>query len=400
MIIKNAKAYIEGEFKEVDILIKEERIVEVAMTNKITAHDEEIIDAKELIVLPGLIEIHAHLREPGQTYKEDFLTGSKAALAGGYCCVYDMPNNLPNPTITKAALDEKKELAKKAQCEIRFHFGATNNNFDEVRAANPESLKMYLGKTTGNIILDDERSVLRHMEEFPKERQIIIHAQSEGMNEEENVNTIRKVILLAKTAGRKIHFTHLSTSRELKIAKEQKGTYQKITVDSAPHYLFLSKEDVVKMKCCETTLVNPELKSKNEVASMWKHLEMIDAIGTDHAPHLQEEKQKGARGIPGLETALALFLDAHSKNLISLEWIAQRFSENPAKIMGLEKYGYGKINVGFFANLTLVDLKKEWIIKGSELNSKAKWTPFEGKNVMGKVVKTIYKGKIAYDDSN
>lgn len=387
MLVKNALAYVNGKFRKIDILIKGERIAKIA--NRLDTGEERVVDAKGMVALPGLIEIHAHLREPGQTHKEDFLSGSKAALAGGYALVYDMPNNLPKATITKEALEEKKELAKKALCEIRFHFGATNTNFEEVKNARPESLKFYMGKTTGNILLDDENAILKHMMKFPRQKQIIAHAQK-GETTESAAEGIEKAVALAKEARRKIHITHCTTAREIASAKK----YRLATVDTAPHYLFLSNEDATKMKPREMGLVNPPLRSRKEIALMWKNLAKIDAIATDHAPHLLKEKKEGAHGFPGLETALSLFLDAYSKKLVTLEWIAQRFSENPAKIMGLK--GYGKIGKGYFANITLVNLKKEWKVRGEELYTNAKWSPFEGRKLKGRVMKTIYKGKIAF----
>ncbi len=387
MLIKGALAYFEGKFQKKDIVIKGERIAKIA--NRLDAKEEQKVNANGLLAFPGLIDMHVHLREPGQTQKEDFLSGSKAALAGGYTLVYDMPNNFPKPTITKEALEEKKALAKKALCEIRFHFGATNTNFEEVKEANPESLKFYLGKTTGNILLDDENAILRHMREFPAEKQVIAHAQS-GESEEDATGGVRKAVALAGKVNRKIHITHASTIMELEAAK----TWKYATVDTTPHYLFLSKEDGRKMKPKEKGLVHPPLRSKKNSGLMWKALGRIDAIVTDHAPHLIEEKVSGARGFPGLETALALFLDRYSGKRIGLEWIVQRFSENPAKIMGLKEYG--KIREGCFANITLIDPKREWKVKGEELYTKCGWSPFEGRRLKGRVVKTICMGKMAF----
>lgn len=390
MLVKNALAYINGKFRKKDILIKGKRIVKIA---SLIEEKEEIVNANNLIVFPGLIDIHAHLREPGQTQKEDFLTGSRSALAGGYALVYDMPNNFPMPTITAEALKKKIMLAKKALCEIRFHFGTTKTNFKEIEKATPESLKIYMGKTTGKLILDDIPSILMHMKKFPKEKPIFVHAIDNTMLEKDADKAfaagVYKAITLARIAKRKVHITHAGSAREIEIAKSYEGA----SVDCTPHHLFLSKEEAEKFKPRELGLVQPPLQTEREILLMWKKLEQIDAIGTDHAPHLFEEKCKGAQGFPGLETALALFLDAYNlENRVSLEWIATRFSENPAKIMGLMEYG--KIYPGFFANITFVDLKHEWVVRAEKMHSKAQWSPFEGKKLKGKVVKTIYKGKL------
>lgn len=380
MLIRNARAYLNRGFRKTDILIRAERIAKVALG--IDAGCGGVLDAHGLVVLPGLIDLHAHFREPGQTQKEDFLSGSRAALAGGYCLAYDMPNNMPRPTTTKEALDEKKMLAQKALCEIRFHFGATKTNFMEVKGADPESLKFYLDETTGNLLLDNEKCVFEHMRRFPRKRQIFVHSELEKT---------RMVIRLARKAGRRIHITHVPNLQVLDAAR----SWKLATVDCTPHHLFLDREDAENLGALGR--VNPPLQEKAIVSGLWKRLDEIDAIATDHAPHLKSEKLSGAAGFPGLETALALFLDAHSKGRIGLEWIAQRFSENPAAIMGIGKE-YGKIAPGYFANLTFVDTEKAWVVRGEKLYTKCKWSPFEGMKLRGKVVRTMCRGKTAFED--
>ncbi|MDD5337625.1 MAG: dihydroorotase family protein [Candidatus ainarchaeum sp.] len=376
MLIKNAIAYVDGKFAQNDILIENGKITGVGRALDARG---EIVDARGLIALPGLIDMHVHLREPGETWKEDFKSGGDAAVAGGYALVYDMPNNIPKPTITREALDEKRKLALKSRCEVRFHFGATENNFEEVRDAKPESLKMYLGMTTGNMLMKDEKSVERHMKEFPKAKQIFVHAEGDEAG---------KAIGLAKKAGRKVHLTHVPNESVLDAVKGWKLA----TADVAPHHLFLCKSDFDEGDC--RALVKPGLETIKSVSDLWKRLDGIDAIATDHAPHILEDKKKGAFGFPGLETALPLFLDAYSRGLMDLEWIAKRFSENPARIMGLRDYG--RIEKGCVGSITLVDLKREWTVHGNELCTKAKWSPFEGKQLRGRAVKTIVKGEVAF----
>ena len=400
MLVKNARAFVDGKFTEKDILIDGNRIASVA--KGITCGDDEIVDARGLIALPGLIEIHAHLREPGQTQKEDFLSGSLSAASGGYCLVYDMPNNTPKPTITSEALEEKKRLAKKAVCEIRFHFGATQGNFEEVRKANPESLKIYMGKTTGSLLVPDSKSILAHMKNLPANRQIFVHAQDQGILDDAGDNENRTIaaaqkgaktaVGLAREANRKVHIPHVSSAGELGIVQ----SWKLATMDTCPQYLFLTREQAGKIgPQGRWSAVNPPLRSRKVVEGLWKKLNNIDAIATDHAPHLAEDKERGAQGLPGLETALSLFLDAHSKGRISLEWIARRFSENPAKIMGLPDYG--KIKKGYIANLTLIDLKKEWVVEGGKLATKCRWSPFEGIRLKGRAGRTICSGRTIYE---
>lgn len=378
MLVRNAKAYVKGKFRNIDILIRGERIAKIG--KNLASPDEKIIDARGLAVFPGFIDMHVHFREPGETHKEDFLSGSKAALAGGYALAYDMPNNMPKPTVNREALEEKRTLAKKALCEVRFHFGATDSNFDDVRSANPESLKMYLGETTGGLLLRDRANILKHMQGFPSGRQIFLHA--EGKDAELAVG-------MAKKAGRKVHLTHAPSLREIALIK----SYRMGTVDCAPHHLFLHSGDLKKLG--KKGLVKPALRDKKEISLLWKNLDKIDAIATDHAPHLLEDKMRGACGFPGLETAAALFFDAYSRKKVSLEWIASRFSENPARIMGLTDYG--RIEEGCVANLTFADLRKTWAVQGNKLFTRCAWSPFEGKKLKGKIVKTVCRGKVAFN---
>ncbi len=409
MLIKGAVAYVGGKFRKCDILIEKDRIAKIA--NRIDIDGEEVIMADGLVALPGLIEIHTHLWEQGRGPEETFVDSSKAALAGGYTLMYDMPNNAPNITDTKKAYEAKKTLAKKALCELRFHFGATEHNFEEVRKANPESIKIFLDKDLGPLAVS-HKAALKHMQMFPKEKPVLIHAQA-GDTVESSLEGIRKAVELARIANRKIHFLHTSTVKEVEIAK----SWELATVDTAPQYLFTSREDAAIVKPEDDELGHPALRSRKEVIGMWKSLDKIDALATDHAVHYYDVEKKDAKrfpaintslslflysktrnlwahGFPGMETALALFLDAYSKGRVSLEWIAQRFSENPAKIMGLS--GYGKIAEGYVANVTLVNLKKAWKVNGSKFYTKCKCTPFEGMRLKGRVVKTIYKGKVAY----
>jgi dihydroorotase len=390
VLVKGGKAFINGEFVEADILIEDGKINKIGKSRQF---DGKAIDGSGLLVLPGLIDPHVHLREPGGEKKEDFRTGSQAAVAGGFTTVIDMPNN-PIPTITAERLKEKRRLAqKKAVCDIRFHFGATDTNFDEVKKANPDSLKIYLGLTTGKIVID-RAAAEKHFEQFDSNKPIVIHASDHSENEEENLRKTymneELVISLAKKYKQQIHLAHASTSHEVEIFKR----FQKATVEAAPHHLFLSKKDEEKLGSLGT--VYPQLRSEEKRRTLWNVLENIDCIATDHAPHTKEDKEAGARGFPGLETSLALMLDAYNKKLLDIGWIILRMSENPARTFNLE--GKGRIQEGYEGSLTLIDLKKEWIVKGDEQFTKCKWSPFEGRKLKGKVHSVIYKGNHIFEE--
>ncbi|MDD5023001.1 MAG: dihydroorotase [Candidatus ainarchaeum sp.] len=392
MIIENVKVFLNGKVEEKNLVIENGEIKEIINGSK---RGEEKIDGKNLLVLPGLIDPHVHLREPGATHKEDFYTGTRAAVAGGFTTVLDMPNN-PKPTITLERLKEKIDLAsKKAICDVGFHFGATSDNFKEIRKAKPNSLKIIMGQTTGNLLITDEKTIEKHFINFDKEKPIVIHAEDQEYCEKNKHDgpeaawlAVEKVSLLAEKIDRRIHIAHTSTVKEIEIAKK----WKKCTVESAPHYLFLSKKDYDKLGFRKS--VKPCLREEKYRAKFWKNIDKLDCIGSDHAPHTLEEKEGGAYGFPELETSFHLFIDQYSKGNVSLKWITEKMSSSPAKIFNIHKKG--EIKKGYFADLIFVDLKKEWVLKEEELETKCKWSPYNGWKFKGKVFGVMNKGKMKY----
>ncbi len=389
MIIKDGHVFFRGDFVQKDILIEDGKIAKIG--NNLSG--ESTVRAEGKLVLPGLIDPHVHLREPGATEKEDFLTGSKAAVAGGFTTVIDMPNNSP-PTTTATALEKKTELSQKAICNVLFHFGATDDNFKEVKLAHPSSLKIYLGKTTGNMILQNPDSLEKHYDVFPKDKPIVLHACDHSENEEENLKqtykTIENAIALANSKGRKIHLAHAATKKELALARP----FANVTAEVAPHYLFLSTKDLATLGT--KYKVYPPLKSEQKRLMLLSAFEEADCIATDHAPHTIADKEMGAAGFPGLETSLALMLTACNDGILTRSSVIRKMSENPASIFGIQ--GKGKIEEGFDGDITIVDPKKQWKVVGSELETKCKWSPFEGRTLTGKVCSVIRSGKTIFDD--
>jgi len=389
LAIKNGLAFIDGAFVERDVLIEDGRIAAVGHDLK-----GETIHASGMLVLPGLIDPHVHLREPGDTYKEDFRTGGRAAIAGGFTTVMDMPNNAI-PTVTKARYDEKIKLAKqKALCDVFFHFGGTDDNFEEVKKADPPSLKLYLGKTTGMLLLKDPSSMERHFANFPKDRPVVLHACDHSENEAENLEktcaTEENAISVAKKMGRRVHIAHASSGMEIDIAKKYSGC----TVEVAPHYLFLSAKD--RERLGPLAKVYPPLKSEETRKSLWGAIGKADCLATDHAPHTLDDKEKGAGGFPGLETSVALMLDACDRGLFDRAQVIGMMSERVAEAFNLE--GRGRIEKGYSGDLTIVDHKKVWRVDGTELETKCKWSPFEGKELKGKVHSVIKGGEPIYQE--
>ncbi|MCI0503576.1 dihydroorotase family protein [Candidatus Micrarchaeota archaeon] len=389
LLIQGGMAFLGSKFEQKDILIEDGRIAKVGNALK----GDEVITAAGLLVLPGLIDPHVHFREPGDTYKEDFATGSRAAIAGGFTTVMDMPNNAI-PTTTKARLEEKVKLAKeKAICDVLFHFGGTDSNFDEVKRADPGSLKLYLGQTTGGLVLKNPSSLEKHLRNFPKEKPIVLHACDHSEGEEENLGktyaTIENALSLAKKTNSTIHLAHASTGKEIQLSLR----YPRCTVEVAPHHLFLSRDALEKLG--PYGKVYPPLRTEQKRIMLWSALDRADCIATDHAPHTIEDKERGAAGFPGLETSLALMLEGVERGLLDRIWVAQRMTQNPARIFNIK--GKGRLEKGYAGDVAIVDPKKKWKIEGSMLETKCKWTPFDGMEVRGKVHTVVKGGKILFE---
>ena len=332
-----------------------------------------------MITLPGLIDSHVHFRTPGQTHKEDFITGTKAAIAGGFTTVIDMPNNL-EPIITFDRLQQKKKIAKKQiLCDVGFHFGSLGDNLEEFAKVKKEvfGLKLFLNQTTGNFIID-KKSLLKIYDAWSKSLPILVHAEED---------VIDLVIKVCQQTKKKTHICHVSSKEELKkiISAKKKGI--KITCGVTPHHLFLTEKDVRKLK--SFGMMKPTLKTKEDVDFIWKNLKYIDCIESDHAPHTIAEKKSANPpfGVPNLETTLSLLLTACSEGKLSIKDIVRLCHDGPAKIFGISQNA--KI---------IADENEEWTVRGSELQTKCKWSPFEGRTFKGKIKKVYIRNKLVFDN--
>jgi dihydroorotase len=380
LLIKNAKLLRYDNL--MDILIENEKISK--LDRDINGKDIEIIDAKGNYVLPGMIDVHTHMREPGFTHKEDFFTGSRACAKGGITTFIDMPNTNP-ATIDIESLDLKRELAKKSIVNYGFHFGGSyNDNSNEIKKAkNVCSTKIFMNVSTGKMLIEDD-TILDNV--FKASKKIAVHAEGE---------MVEKAIKLAIKHNKPLYLCHISTKEEIEIIKKYKKEYKNIYCEVTPHHLFLIEENKSYIN-----IMKPELKTKEDVEALWEAIKegIIDTIGTDHAPHLLEEKEKKTTfGIPGVETALPLLITAYKNNRISLEKIVKMYSENPAKIFDI-KYR-GEIKEGYFADIIILDTEKEYTIKNENIISKCGYSSFNGWNVYGEVITTIVNGKKVYENN-
>ena len=312
---------------------------------------------------PGLIDVHVHLREPGATHKEDFLTGSESAVAGGFSFIIDMPNN-PVPTLTLTRLKEKIRLSRKAVCEVGFHFGTNGRNLKEFPAAarHPKvyGLKLYCNHTTGEMLIEDINLLTKVFAAWPKGKPILVHA--EGVQ-------LAAVIGLAAVYNQRLHVCHISQAVEVELVKKAKKAGIKITAGVTPHHLYLPKGQIMK----------PPLGTVADFKALWQGLNdgTIDLVESDHAPHTKEEKRgpKPAFGVPGLETTLGLMLLAVKKKKAKLIQVKTWLYDNPRKIFNIPAQ---KTKITF-------DPDKPYVLKERDLKTKCGWSPFTGWTLYGKV---------------
>jgi carbamoyl-phosphate synthase/aspartate carbamoyltransferase/dihydroorotase len=279
-----------------------------------------------LLRLPGMIDPHVHLREPGATHKEDFTTGTRAALAGGITAVLDMPNNPGEPTVSPEALAHKRALVEKnAVCPVGLHYGATASNMGTFEQVAPQvfALKLYLDHTTGDLKVEELEVIRDIMREWPGEKPLLVHAED---------RTLAMVLGLIPSVGRGAHFCHVSERVEIELIRDAKERGLPVTCEVAPHHLFLTEEDVARLE--GFGIMKPPLKRRTDVDALWANLNVIDMIATDHAPHTRNEKESEHPpfGVPGLETSLPLMLTAVHERRLSLDRMVEMMHTAPARI--------------------------------------------------------------------
>ena len=359
-----------------------------------------IIDVEGKLVMPGVIDVHTHMREPGVTYKEDFATGSRACVKAGVTTFYDMPNTVPTTTTEENLLEKKKLASEKSIVNFGIHFGGSkNDNVEEIKKVlkNGEvnTVKIFMNVSTGEMLIEDDEILAKV---FENSKLVLVHAENE---------MIDKAIELNKNYGSGLYVCHIPSAEEMKKvinAKKNSDVNTKehpVYAEVTPHHLFLNTEIRESTERNKMLLrMKPELREKSDNEFLWEAINRgeVDTIGTDHAPHLISEKlEKITFGMPGVETSLALMINAYNEGKISLEMIQKLMCENPAKIMKIEKRG--KLQEGYFADVIVVDIKKEWIVGIDDtIESKCGWTPYENWRLKGKNIMTIVNGEVVYEN--
>lgn len=439
ILLKNGEVVSSKGILKIDVLLEDGKIVGFPATGgqlpgrgKQAEDDEElkdaeVVDCMDKLILPGVIDPHVHFRDPGATYKEDFESGSRAAVSGGVTTVLDMPNNEP-PTTSRKALDDKRALVSgRSYANYGFYIGYDGENLEEVNeASNIPGVKVFVADSTGDMGVGT-----KNLEElFEKSNKlIVVHAEDEGIIEENKKKfahpaigggssngelvaamhskirspeaaavAVKYVCELARKYKRPVHIAHVSTEAEVDIIEKYKD--DGVTCEVTPHHLHLTEDDYEHWN--NFIKVNPPVRSRMEVFSLWKALKMgvIDIIDTDHAPHSLEEKEAGyldaPAGIPGVEMLLPIFLNTVSSEGLTISELVRLVCERPAEIFGIPNKG--RIMEGYDADLVIVDMELEKKVERKNLLSKAGWSPYEGLMLKGWPIMTIVNGEIVYRD--
>jgi len=343
-----------------------------------------------MLKLPGLIDPHVHLREPGATHKEDFDSGTCAALAGGVTMVLAMPNTKP-PIFDAETLSLALEAAsRKARCDYAQYLGAGPDNAETVAALAPKAaaLKMYLDSTFGQLRLDDMTLWMEHFARWPGHTPIVTHSESRSMG---------AALLMAQMYDKPIHIAHISLREEVLLIKAAKERGIKVTCEVCPHHLFLTarpplnSQNLGEGKGGGRIEVRPRLATQTDVDALWANLDVIDCFATDHAPHTLAEKdgENPPPGFPGVETMLPLLLTAVSEGHLTIDQIIEKSVINPRRIFKLPEQPETWVEV---------DENAGYEIKASEMHSRCGWTPFEGWKVKGRVTRVVLRGREAFKD--
>jgi dihydroorotase len=426
-LIKDAIIVNEGLKFKGSVLISGEKIEKIfphVLPSDFDLTEVEVIDAKGLYLIPGVIDDQVHFREPGLTHKGDLTTESRAAIAGGVTTYMEMPNTNPQ-SVTQELLQNKYDRAAEvSSANYSFYMGATNDNLNEVLKTDTTKvcgIKVFMGSSTGNMLVDDEKTLSEIFRHSPTlvathcedEKTILKNIEIARTRYGENVPMSRhahirsdeacylsssKAVELASKYNTRLHVLHLTSAKEMSLFNTGKVTDKKITAEVCVHHLWFDERDYIKYGT--KIKWNPSIKSQKDKEALWEALlsDKIDVIATDHAPHTLEEKNnsyfKAPSGGPLVQHSLVAMLEMSRKGFITVEKVIQKMCHAPADLFRIENRGY--IREGFFADLVLVDPNQNWIVSPENILYKCGWSPFEGVQFSNKVVATYINGVAAF----
>ncbi len=412
MLLIGGRVATPGGIVRTDIGIRDGRI---AAIGDLARHDAgERIDVTGLHVLPGVIDTQVHFREPGNEHKEDLETGSRAAVLGGVVAVFEMPNTSPPTTTAEAVTDKCARARGRMWCDHAFYVGATAENVaalpDLERMPGVAGIKVFMGSSTGSLLVPDDATLERVL--AAARRRVAIHAEDEARliarkslirpgdpashpiwrDAETALSATKRIVTLAERLQRRIHVLHVTTAEEMAyLARHREWA----SVEVTPQHLTLAAPDCYR-RLGTRAQMNPPIRSSRHRAALWRALRegVVDVIGSDHAPHVREEKAhpypQSPSGMPGVQTLLPLLLHHHAHGRLSLQRLVDLTSAGAVRLFGL--LGKGRIAVGFDADFSVVDLKARWTITEDWLASRAGWSPFAGMTITGRPLGTIIRG--------
>ncbi|MEL4070950.1 dihydroorotase [Ochrobactrum sp. GPK 3] len=394
-----------------DIGIRNGRIAAIGSLGQASAG--EVIDCTGLHILPGVVDSQVHFREPGLEHKEDLETGSRAAVLGGVTSVFEMPNTKPLTTTVETLEDKIRRGRHRMHCDFAFWVGGTRDNAKDVgeleRLPGAAGIKVFMGSSTGDLLVEDDdgvRSILKNTrrraafhseDEFRLKQREGLRVQGDPSShpvwrdEVAALQCTERLVRIAHETGARIHVLHISTAEEIDFLQAHKNV---ATCEATPHHLTLSADDYKTLG--NLIQMNPPVRDKRHRDGVWKGIDqgIVDVLGSDHAPHTLEEKQKAypasPSGMTGVQTLVPIMLDHVNAGKLSLERFVDLSSHGPNRIFGMSRKG--RIAVGYDADLTIVDMKRRETITHEQAGSKAGWTPYHGKTVTGWPVGTIVRG--------
>lgn len=416
LLLKGGDVVLGSGVLKADVLIENGKIIEVGEG---LSCDDEIFDCSGKVILPGLIDVHVHFREPGHSHKEDWVTGSMAAISSGVTTVFDMPNNKP-PILTVSDLEAKRELIKdRSYVNYGLYMGYNGSNLHEINKAEGIcAVKVYCANSTGDMGISDE-FYDELFDKANKNLKLCFHAEDEACIEEnlknfEGVNDpsvhskirssecaqkmVRKICSFSEKYRRPIHIAHATTAEEVMEVFEHKEFGASCEV--CLRHLMFSTDDYQSLG--NFLKVNPPVRSTQEVFSLWKVVKAgyVNIFATDHAPHTAREKEqdydKAPSGMPEIEMFLPALLNIVNDEGLTLEEVVRLCCENPAELFNIENKG--KIADGYDADLVVVDMDIVKVVKNEDVISKCGWTPYNGNSVKGWPVMTFVGGKLIYED--
>jgi dihydroorotase len=430
--IYNARIVNEGETFHGSLVVRDGLIQKIYRNEETGSYPGELtgtpsLDARGKYLIPGVIDDQVHFREPGLTHKGDIFTESRAAVAGGVTSFMDMPNTIPQ-TLTQELLEQKYTLgAEKSLANYSFYMGASNNNLDEILKTDPANvcgLKLFMGASTGNMLVDDpetlerifgnvkflvavhcedEATIRKNMAHFKElyHDEIPVSAHPLIRSDEACYRSTSLAVQLAEKYGTRLHVLHLSTAREMSLfGNDRPLSDKKITAEVCVHHLWFTDKDYKRLG--NRIKWNPAIKTAYDRDSLWDALleNKIDIIATDHAPHTREEKANNyltaPSGGPLVQHSLPAMLDFYKQGKISIERVVEKMCHAPAVCFRVDRRGF--IREGYWADLVLVDTNRPWKVSSSNILYKCNWSPFEEYTFYSKITHTFVNGNLVYEE--